>query len=60
MPGIGPVKLEAYGPDLTSMFEELRLPGDPTRGAGGDQLYRQLKLICHVHRSIGVEMGVAK
>jgi DNA helicase-2/ATP-dependent DNA helicase PcrA len=24
IPGIGPVKLEAYGPDLTAMFEELR------------------------------------
>ncbi len=24
IPGIGPVKLEAYGPELTAMFEELR------------------------------------
>jgi DNA helicase-2/ATP-dependent DNA helicase PcrA len=24
IPGIGPVKLEAYGPDLAAMFEELR------------------------------------
>jgi DNA helicase-2/ATP-dependent DNA helicase PcrA len=24
IPGIGPVKLEAYGPELTTMFEELR------------------------------------
>jgi ATP-dependent DNA helicase UvrD/PcrA len=24
VPGIGPVKLEAYGPELTAMFEELR------------------------------------
>jgi superfamily II DNA helicase RecQ len=24
IPGIGPVKLDAYGPELTAMFEELR------------------------------------
>jgi superfamily II DNA helicase RecQ len=28
IPGIGPVKMESYGPELTSMFEDLR-------GAGG-------------------------
>ena len=24
IPGIGPVKLEAYGPELTAIFEDLR------------------------------------
>jgi superfamily II DNA helicase RecQ len=24
IPGIGPMKLDAYGPELTAMFEELR------------------------------------
>ncbi len=24
IPGIGPVKLDAYGPELTAIFEELR------------------------------------
>jgi superfamily II DNA helicase RecQ len=38
IPGIGPVKLEAYGPELTAMFEELRseqtqLATGPTAGA---------------------------
>jgi superfamily II DNA helicase RecQ len=28
IPGIGPVKLETYGPDLTAMFENVRA-GDP-------------------------------
>jgi hypothetical protein len=28
-PGIGPVKLEAYGPELTAMFEELRSGVEP-------------------------------
>jgi superfamily II DNA helicase RecQ len=35
IPGIGPVKLEAYGPDLTAIFEDLRAgvtgPGSSTR-----------------------------
>jgi DNA helicase-2/ATP-dependent DNA helicase PcrA len=35
VPGIGPVKLEAYGPELTAMFEELRsraIAGERTKG----------------------------
>jgi hypothetical protein len=32
IPGIGPMKLEAYGPELTAMFEELR-SGDSEEGS---------------------------
>ncbi len=33
IPGIGPVKLETYGPELAAMFEELR-SGDSSAGEG--------------------------
>ncbi len=33
IPGIGPVKLEAYGPELTAMFEDLRSGSGPPRPA---------------------------